>query len=126
MSVNNITRDEARRRARLLSVDRYAVDLDLTTGSTTFRSTVDVTFSCSQPGADSYLDLTADSVVEVTLNGRALDPGEVFDGNRVQLPELAADNTLRVVADCVYMRTGEGLHRFVDPVDGAVYVYTQF
>jgi aminopeptidase N len=25
-----------------------------------------------------------------------------------------------------YMRTGEGLHRFVDPVDGGVYLYTQF
>ena len=24
------------------------------------------------------------------------------------------------------MRTGEGLHRFVDPVDKAVYLYTQF
>ena len=29
-------------------------------------------------------------------------------------------------ADCRYMRTGEGLHRFVDPVDQAVYLYTQF
>ncbi|MGH7883307.1 MAG: aminopeptidase N, partial [Candidatus Dormibacteraceae bacterium] len=24
------------------------------------------------------------------------------------------------------MNTGEGLHRFVDPVDGRVYLYTQF
>ena len=24
------------------------------------------------------------------------------------------------------MNTGEGLHRFVDPVDGAVYLYSQF
>jgi aminopeptidase N len=126
VSVNNITRDEARQRAKLLTVDRYAVDLDLTTGPTTFRSTVDVVFSCRQPGAASYLDLTAERVHEVTLNGRALDPSDLFDGNRVELPDLAADNTLRVVADCFYMRTGEGLHRFVDPVDDAVYLYTQF
>ncbi len=31
-----------------------------------------------------------------------------------------------MVADCAYSRTGEGLHRFVDPVDEAVYLYTQF
>jgi aminopeptidase N len=31
-----------------------------------------------------------------------------------------------VVADGRYMNTGEGLHRFVDPVDGGVYLYSQF
>ena len=62
----------------------------------------------------------------VTLNGRELDPAEVSDGIRIQLPDLAADNELTVVADAPYMNTGEGLHRFVDPVDGEVYLYTQF
>ncbi len=37
-----------------------------------------------------------------------------------------SDNELRVVADCAYMNTGEGLHRFVDPVDDEVYLYSQF
>jgi aminopeptidase N len=50
----------------------------------------------------------------------------VSDGVRIQLPDLAADNELTVVADAPYMNTGEGLHRFVDPVDGEVYLYTQF
>ena len=63
---------------------------------------------------------------EVVLNGRSLDAAAVFDGTRIALAGLAADNELTVVADCAYMRTGEGLHRFVDPVDGAVYLYTQF
>ena len=31
-----------------------------------------------------------------------------------------------VRADCPYTHTGEGLHRFVDPVDDRVYLYTQF
>ena len=31
-----------------------------------------------------------------------------------------------VDADCRYSNTGEGLHRFVDPVDGEVYLYSQF
>ena len=33
---------------------------------------------------------------------------------------------LVVVADAMYTNTGEGLHRFVDPVDDEVYLYTQF
>ena len=31
---------------------------------------------------------------------------------------------VRVVADCAYSRSGEGLHRFTDPVDKQVYLYS--
>jgi aminopeptidase N len=131
VSKNNLHRDEARERARLLDVTSYDVALDLTDGAGapgegTFRSTATVRFTCTEPGAASYLDLTAPSVRSVVLNGTSLDVGEVFDGNRIALPGLAADNELVVDADAAYMRTGEGLHRFVDPVDGGVYLYTQF
>ncbi|WP_017600911.1 aminopeptidase N [Nocardiopsis lucentensis] len=122
----NLTRDEARERARILSVDSYTVELDLTTGDETFRSTTVIRFSSSEAGARTFVDLTAPKVLSATLNGRELDPGELFDGERLILPEVAADNELTVVADAAYMRTGEGLHRFVDPVDGSVYLYTQF
>ena len=33
---------------------------------------------------------------------------------------------LTVRADCAYSRTGEGLHRFFDPSDDRVYLYSQF
>ena len=62
----------------------------------------------------------------MTLNGAELDPFEITVKGGLQIPGLAADNELRIVADCLYMRTGEGMHRFVDPVDGEVYLYTQF
>ena len=126
MAGNNIHRDEARERARLISVASNTVDLDLTTGDATFRSTAVIRFDCREPGAGTHVNLTAPAVQEVTLNGTALDPDAVFDGNRITLDTLAAANELRVVADCLYMRTGEGLHRFVDPVDDEVYLYTQF
>ena len=51
-------------------------------------------------------------------------PVENFDGNRITLDGLAATNELRVVADCAYSRSGEGLHRFTDPADGGVYLYS--
>ena len=125
---NNISRDEARARARLLNVASYEVELDLTgaaEGERTFRSDTTVHFTCREPGAGTHIDITADRIVEATLNGRPVEES-AFSGHRLALTDLAESNELRVVADCVYMRTGEGLHRFVDPVDGALYLYTQF
>jgi aminopeptidase N len=132
----NLSRDEARERAALLSVDGYDVSLDLRSAvgggeseggaPRTFRSVTTIRFRCNEPGAASFADLIAPGVTSVSLNGRDLDPGEVFDGARILLEDLAAENELVVDARCAYSRTGEGLHRFVDPEDGEVYLYTQY
>ena len=122
----NITRAEAQARSSTIHVDSYAVDLDLTGTGPTFRSTTTCIFECSEPGAQTWIDLIADSVQSVTLNGTDLDPGEVVEGGRIHLPGLASDNTVTIEAQCRYMNTGEGLHRFIDPVDDETYLYTQF
>ncbi|MBT2552362.1 aminopeptidase N [Arthrobacter sp. ISL-5] len=121
----NLTRAEARERADLITVESYDVSLDLTTGEKVFGSTTTVKFTAA-PGSSTFIDAVTQTVHSVTLNGRELDPAEVSDGVRIQLPDLAEQNELTVVADAPYMNTGEGLHRFVDPVDGEVYLYTQF
>lgn len=133
MPGENLTRDEAQERAALLSVDGYEVSLDLRSAlgdagaePRTFRSVTTIRFRCAEPGAASFADLVAPSVTAVSLNGEDLDPGEVFDGTRVRLEDLRADNELVVDAQCAYSRTGEGMHRFVDPEDGEVYLYTQY
>ncbi|GAA2918108.1 aminopeptidase N [Streptomyces mexicanus] len=134
MPGENLSREEARERAALLSVDGYEVSLDVRSavgdqqgeGPRTFRSVTTIRFRCNEPGASSFADLIAPSVTAVSLNGKDLDPGEVFDGSRILLEDLAADNELVVDAQCAYSRTGEGLHRFVDPEDGEVYLYTQY
>jgi aminopeptidase N len=125
MPGTNLTRDEAAERARLLSVDSYTVELDLTTSQTSFASTTVVRFDCTEPGASTFADLVNAEVREITLNGRAIDLSSYAD-SRIRLDDLAASNELRVVADCPYSRTGEGLHRFVDPADDRVYLYSQF
>ncbi|MFE0519641.1 aminopeptidase N [Streptomyces sp. NPDC058954] len=133
MPGENLTRDEARERAALLSVDGYEVSLDLRSAvgeadaePRTFRSVTTIRFRCNEPGAATFADLIAPSVTSVSLNGKDLDPGQVFDGSRVLLEDLAAENELVVDAQCAYSRTGEGMHRFVDPEDGEVYLYTQY
>jgi aminopeptidase N len=125
MPGTNLTRDEAADRANLLDVASYDVSLDLTTSDTTFASTTVIRFSCAEPGAATFADLVGATVSEVVLNGRRLDLSAYSD-SRIRLADLESDNELRVVADCAYSRTGEGLHRFVDPADGKVYLYTQF
>ncbi|WP_369236682.1 aminopeptidase N [Streptomyces sp. R21] len=133
MPGENLSRDEARERAALLSVDGYEVSLDLRSAvgdaesePRTFRSVTTIRFRCADPGATSFADLVAPSVTAVSLNGKDLDPGSVFDGTRIRLEDLAAENELVVDAQCLYSRTGEGMHRFVDPEDGEVYLYTQY
>ncbi|MET9529579.1 aminopeptidase N [Streptomyces sp. NPDC006649] len=134
MPGENLSRDEARRRAELLSVDGYAVALDLRSAlgdvpdgePRTFRSVTTVRFRSAETGVSTFADLIAPSVTSVKLNGRELDPAVVFDGSRIALDGLAAENVLVVDAQCAYSRTGEGMHRFVDPEDGEVYLYTQY
>jgi aminopeptidase N len=131
MGVPNLTRVDARSRAELLSVAGYEVELDLTDGGgkpgeRTFRSRTTIRFTASRPGAGTFVDVIADRFHEVTLNGRALDTSAYRPEDGLALPDLAADNVLVVDADLLYTNTGEGLHRFVDPVDGEVYLYSQF
>ncbi|MEE4592227.1 aminopeptidase N [Streptomyces sp. DSM 41524] len=129
MPGTNLTREEAQQRARLLTVDAYEIELDLSGAQEggTYRSVTTVRFDAAESGAESFIDLVAPTVHEVVLNGEALDPNEVFKDSRIALPGLLAGrNELRVVATCAYTNTGEGLHRFVDPVDQQAYLYTQF
>ncbi|HNQ06202.1 MAG TPA: aminopeptidase N [Tetrasphaera sp.] len=125
MPGTNLTRAEAQDRAAIVATESYVVKLDLTTSPETFRSVTTVRFTAT-PGASSFIDLIAPSVEAITLNGESLDPATHFADSRISLPDLAAANELVVDATCAYMNTGEGLHRFVDPVDNEVYLYTQF
>jgi aminopeptidase N len=126
MPIAEITRHETAERARLLYVDEYDIHLDLTRGDKLFRSTSVITFRCAEPSADSYADLIAADVIEVTLNGNAIDPVAACADGRITLAGLAANNELRVVADCAYTYDSKGMHRAVDSSDGRVYLYTNF
>jgi aminopeptidase N len=131
MAPPNLTRADAQARAALLQVADYTVALDLTDGGgkpggSTFATDVTVRFSCREPGASSWIDFVGAEVRSATLNGAPLPVSGYREDDGIALPELAAENELRISALGRYMNTGEGLHRFVDPVDGHVYLYSQF
>jgi aminopeptidase N len=120
----NLTRDEARTRAELISAVAYRVQLDLAGGDTTFRSLSRIEFDCARAGASTFVNLAAPAVHSITLNGTRVSP-ESFDGERIAIDGLRAGrNELEVDAECAYSRSGEGLHRFADPADGNVYLYS--
>ena len=126
MPGENLTRIEAAERSALLTVASYEVALDLTTSEKTFRSTTVVKFKSNRAGASTFIDAITAEVHSVVLNGESLDVSKVSDSLRIQLDNLQLENELTVVSDAFYMNTGEGLHRFVDPADGEVYLYSQF
>ncbi|WP_396936180.1 aminopeptidase N, partial [Mycolicibacterium sp.] len=130
MALPNLTREQAVERAALVTVDNYRIVLDLTDGEghpseSTFRSTTTVEFD-ALPGADTVIDLAAERIRSATLNGQSIDVSEYDESTGIPLKGLAEHNVVVIDADCLYSNTGEGLHRFVDPVDDEVYLYSQF
>jgi aminopeptidase N len=121
----NLTREEAAARADLLTVHSYDVVLDLASGPTSFATRSTVRFGARE-GAETFIDFVGESVESVVLNGRRLDPATAWADSRIALSGLSVENELVVEATALYTNTGEGMHRFVDPVDGEVYLYSQF
>ncbi|RKQ36407.1 aminopeptidase N [Kocuria tytonis] len=125
----SLTREEAATRAEQIRVEDYRVTVDLSgakdPGNTTFGSEVTVRFTAEE-GAETFIDFIHDSVTAVELNGEVLDVDDIVTGSRIRLPELGQANELRVAGRALYSRSGEGLHRYIDPQDGEVYIYTQY
>jgi aminopeptidase N len=121
---NNLTRDEARDRAKLVSGVVQEVRLDFTGSGQDYRMETVIRFDAPEPGASTFLDLIAVEVEGVELNGSPVD--DPVDGSRLRLPGLQEHNEVHVVARVAYSRTGQGIHRFVDPIDDRVYTYTDF
>jgi aminopeptidase N len=126
VSSENLTRAECAERSATVVSDHYEIHLDLTEVATsdTFRSHTIMYFE-AKPGASTWIDLLAPEIISVNLNDVPVTSYE-FDGARLQISGLAAENRLEIVANCAYSNTGEGLHKFVDPADNEIYLYSQF
>ncbi|NKX49194.1 aminopeptidase N, partial [Arthrobacter deserti] len=130
MKNENLGRDEAARRSRTITVDSYDVSLDLRGArdpeAAGFPSRTVISFRCSEPGSGTFVDFIHGGIHSVTLNGRAVGPAAAVDGARIRLADLDTDNEVIISGTALYSRSGEGLHRFVDPADGRTYLYTQY
>ncbi|MBP3223346.1 MAG: aminopeptidase N [Actinomycetaceae bacterium] len=124
----NLTRDEAYERSQVITnVEKYIVDIDISrvldNDASTFQACTEIHFS-ARDGESSFIDIRANNVNSITLNGKEL-PLTTWNDNRITLEGLKETNVLIIDAQMNYSRTGEGLHRYVDPSDGEVYLYSQ-
>jgi aminopeptidase N len=119
----NLTRAEALERSSVLKVHSYEIDLDLTSGAETFIVKTRIKFAGLKPGATTFIDAVGKRVITATLNGKDFD--SKFDGESIFIPVIAAENDLYIELEANYSNSGEGLHRFQDPADGEVYLYSQ-
>ncbi len=126
MSSANLGREEAAARSHAISLQSIAVDLDLTGAPdpqvTGFSTLSTLTFDSTT--TETWIDFIGQSVESVTLNGHGVDVD--WDGARIALSGLAEHNVVEVRATAAYSRSGEGMHRYVDPADGQTYLYTQY
>ena len=81
----NLTRAEAEKRAELLHVHSYDIDLDLTTGDKVFRGRTTIDFDAKE-GASTFVDLVAAKVHSAVLNGQDISP-DLYQDYRLLLHE---------------------------------------
>ena len=122
-----LTRNEATHRAATLEVSSIDVTVDVSVAADPSQETFPVTSVLSLTAREerTFIDI-AGQVCAVLLNG-AEHPFE-DEEDRVWVSGLPVGEslTLEVRALARYSRSGEGLHRYTDPEDGEVYLYTQF
>src|SRR3954453_18386993 len=124
--VRSLTRDEAEERGRLVTVDRYDIDVDMTglLDGPVWRATSTVRFRCSTPGESTFVDCGA-TVLSATLNGVEIPADRVGEA-RIQLHDLAEENVIVVSCEQTDTASQQGVQRSVDPSDKEVYVWTSF
>ena len=122
MQPSNLSKEEARERAELITALEYDVDLDVTRDEVS-RAATTIRFECSRAGASTFLDCASMSLEELTVNGASVDPG-AHDGTRVRLDNLGPVNEVRLLTEGAYSKSGKGVNRFRDPTDNRVYVHT--
>lgn len=129
MNNENLSQQEAAERSENITVDSYDVHIDLTNagdaGFASYPTATTVRFTAT-PGSQTFIDYIHHSIESIKLNDEPLQPHSVVDGSRINLPNLKEQNTLTIKGNSYYSRSGEGLHRFFDPSDGKVYLYTQY
>ncbi|WP_410873107.1 aminopeptidase N [Nocardia sp. A7] len=126
MHTANLTRSETAARSATVTVRAYHVELDLSAAPDQtregFATTTTVEFDASVE--QTWLDFIGLSVESLTLNGAQV--AVEYDGARLVVDGLSESNVVVVRGTGAYSRSGEGLHRFLDPVDDQTYLYTQY
>ncbi|WP_220761278.1 MULTISPECIES: aminopeptidase N [unclassified Shewanella] len=108
-------------------ISKLHYDLDFTLTEQDFSAVSKVSFELSDTTQPLSLDLNQARINSFSLNGKKVYPN--YNNSYIQLnPRLLnnGSNTIEVAFTRDYSSNGEGLHRFIDPVDNKIYLYSHF
>lgn len=121
-----LTQEEAATRSAIVSNVDYDLKFILSGTQDLFRGEVEIQFDLSAlPRSDLFLDFEGGKILKLETNGTASKI--TYDSRRLRLRtrELKVGrNTLFVNFERQHSHDGSGFHRFEDPSDKNVYVYT--
>jgi len=123
-----LTADYARFRKQQVSKPTYQLQLDIAADSSSFSGKVRIDFELATANTSPLtIDFDSGTITELTINGSKA----AFEYERwfITLPAAslqAGSNTISIAYERPYATDGAGLHRFTDPENGEVYLYTNF
>ncbi|MGH3113072.1 MAG: aminopeptidase N, partial [Gaiellaceae bacterium] len=133
-SSSPLTREMALARAREVSRVSYALWFALDAKGEEYQGRVAIGFELAERAeGDLLVDFEDGAVRALSINGVAVPAAEIpkrYDGHRLRFAtgELVRGGANRIEIEFAHATstTGNGLHRFEDPADGRVYVYSNF
>ncbi len=129
-----LTMEEARDRSRQVGQVRYVLFFGVDGTHDDFEGRAVISFYWrGRNGAAKplFIDFHGGALQSLNINGATQSAEtilEAYDGSRIALPEsrlVLGTNRIEVAFTHSYSSNGTGLHRFVDPEDKQVYLYSQ-
>jgi len=126
-----LSQEQAFKRSKRISNVAYQLNFNLT-GEESFSASSTINFDLSDNDNPLTIDLSEAKIINLVINGKTMT-GEQLSKNYnswfITLPArqlIKGANTVTVSFTRKHSTNGEGLHRFQDPVDGKVYLYSHF
>ena len=112
------------RRARIANLE-YELFVDVHSSSDEFRGNTRIQFDLADESSDLTIDFVGGTVQEIRVNNEIIETS--YNDYFVTVPAAAlqgGSNVIDIAYRHPYDEDGTGLHRFVDPEDGQIYLYT--
>ncbi|MCW8831975.1 MAG: M1 family aminopeptidase, partial [Colwellia sp.] len=126
-----LTQAQAFKRSARVSKVSYALHFELT-GDESFSATSIINFELNDNSEPLTVDLSEAHIASLVINGKAVIKERLnksYNNWFITLPAEQLNkgaNTVTVNFTRKHSTNGEGLHRFKDPVDDKVYLYSHF
>ena len=126
-----LSREQAFKRSARISNVSYQLHYNLT-GEKNFSASSIVNFSLSDNSTPLTIDLNKAKITNIVINNFSMTVKQItenYNGWFITLPIerlIKGNNTVVINFTRDHSTNGEGLHRFEDPIDNKVYLYSHF